>query len=154
MTFVKKPSGRSLLTHRMILLNQEPQLSVTVLFSFVHLQMVSKCIMQSDHRESSNNGRMHEGRIHVHGIRLFTLSQFPFFLVKNKPWSQRKWCPQNHFVLKFWRPLIPLFWTFGDVCLGFQSQGGSLYHRTLNCILYSNWQWKVDVIPLDRGIEY
>ena len=24
------------------------------------------------------------------------------------------------------RPLIPLFWTSGDVCPGFQSQGGSL----------------------------
>ena len=35
------------------------------------------------------------------------------------------------FFLKFWRthvlfvgPLIPLFWTSGDVCPGFQSQGG------------------------------
>ena len=42
---------------------------------------------------------------------------------------------RNEFLLKifFWmtsvlfvRPLIPLFWTFGDVCPGFQSQDGFL----------------------------
>ena len=71
-------SGHSLLMNRMILLNKEPQLSVTVLFSFVHLQMVLKCIMQSDHRESSNSGL--QSPVHVHGIIfLFTLSQFPSF---------------------------------------------------------------------------
>ena len=40
--------------------------------------------------------------------------------------------------LFFWRthvlfvgPLIPLFWTSGDICFGFQSQGGSCLHTFL-----------------------
>ena len=46
------------------------------------------------------------------------------------------------FVFKFWRtqvlfvgPLIPLFWTSGDVCPGFQSQGGSLFVCFLTCVI-------------------
>ena len=44
-----------------------------------------------------------------------------------------KFVPLELFLKNFWRtwvlfvgPLIPLFWTSGDVCPGFQSQGGSL----------------------------
>ena len=35
---------------------------------------------------------------------------------------KKNWCTQVLFVV----PLIPLFWTSGDVCPEFQSQGGSL----------------------------
>ena len=33
--------------------------------------------------------------------------------------------------IPFWGPLVPLVWTFGEVCPGFQSQGGSLA-----CVLF------------------
>ena len=32
-------------------------------------------------------------------------------------------------------PLIPLFWTSGDVCPGFQSQGGSFFACFLVCVI-------------------
>ena len=47
-------------------------------------------------------------------------------------------CTENLTFFNFWRthvlfvgPLIPLFWTSGDVCPGFQSQGGSRLHAFL-----------------------
>ena len=36
---------------------------------------------------------------------------------------------------KFWGPLIPLFWISGDLCPGFQSQGGSLFACFLACVI-------------------
>ena len=43
-----------------------------------------------------------------------------------------------NFFFNFWRasvlfvgPLMPLFWTFGDICPGFQSQGGSPHLHVL-----------------------
>ena len=86
----------------------------------------------------------------------------------------KDWCPakrkqkkvflflSNNFLTLFTfnaSPLIPLFWTSGDSCLGFQSQGGSLacvlcclliiessHSPLLPSCLFKHW-WESELVP-------
>ena len=68
----------------------------------------------------------------------------------------------SFFFLKFWRtevpfvgPLIPFFWTFGNVCPGFQSQGGSLFVCFLTCVIlrFTSGSTPADCIEVSMAIS-
>ena len=71
--------------------------------------------------------------------------------------KQSSWASgPEYFFFNFWRthvlfvePLIPLFWTSGDVCPGFQSQGGVTCTLSCLCTIPYIHLWCDTCWPLD-----